>query len=195
MLQYHLLLKGITVYRSGCKREGILTTSTEITKELSRGEWKSLAKDTYYVKRSLSIGCGKLKLFIGYSPTEEKIQDLYIIKCGNGGCTRNLQALAISMSAVLRLGGSLDNLEKAFRGIDPCNSFISARAKGKKLSKGNYCGAAILNEVNKFLEEIDKKEIKKEKNADIEVCPECGEKINRSGGCIICPSCGYTKCD
>ena len=30
---------------------------------------------------------------------------------------------------------------------------------------------------------------------DIETCPECGEKINRSGGCIICPSCGYTKCD
>lgn len=202
-------LKGITVYRSGCKREGILTTSTEIPKELSRGEWKSLAKDTYYVKRNLSIGCGKLKLFIGYSPSEEKIQDLYIIKCGNGGCTRNLQALAISMSAVLRLGGSLDNLEKAFRGIDPCNSFISARAKGKELSKGNYCGAVILNEVNKFLEEIDKKESGEEKvkekntNANLTtqelldkgLCPECKEPLNHIAGCVQCSNCGFSRCN
>lgn len=189
-------LKGITIYRSGCKREGILTTEPKEDKELSRGDWKSLAKDTFYVKRNLSIGCGKLKLFIGYSPSEEKIQDLYIIKCGNGGCTRNLQALAISMSAVLRLGGSLDNLKKAFRGIDPCNSFILARAKGEELSKGNYCGAVILNEVDNFLKEVKKESSEERKNnEETEVCPECGEKINRSGGCIICPSCGYTKCD
>lgn len=201
-------LKGITIYRSGCKREGILTTEPKEDKELSRGDWKSLAKDTYYVKRSLSIGCGKLKLFIGYSPSEEKIQDLYIIKCGNGGCTRNLQALAISMSAVLRLGGSLDNLEKAFRGIDPCNSFVLARAKGKELSKGNYCGAAILNEVDNFLKEVkkesDKEKVKeKDVNANLTaqelldkgLCPECKEPLSHIAGCVQCSNCGFSRCN
>lgn len=201
--------KGITIYRSGCAREGILITKEiKENKELNRGEWKSLAEDTYYVKENLSIGCGKLKLFIGYSPSEKTIQDLYIIKCGNGGCTRNLQALAISMSAVLRLGGNLDNLEKAFRGIDPCNSFISARAKGRVLSKGTYCGNAILNCVKNFLEKqnVEKKEddTKAEKNIsnltkqellDNGLCPECKTPLNHMGGCVSCPNCAYTKCE
>ena len=209
--------KGMTIYRSGCAREGILTTTEkEEVKELQRGKWKSLAKDTYYIKKNLTIGCGKLKLFIGYSPSEEAIQDLYIIKNGNGGCTRNLQALAISMSAVLRLGGTLDNLEKAFRGIDPCNSFVSARAKGKELIKGTYCGSTILNCVKDLLKEIsneNKKEIKivKEKEntkkvnikdtlteqekLDKGLCPTCGDKLERIGGCMQCKTCGFSRCD
>ena len=206
-------LKGITVYRSGCAREGVLVSETkgETSMEiipLGRGEWKSLASDTYYVKRSLTIGCGKLKLFIGYSPSEQTVQDLYIVKCGNGGCSKNLQALAISMSAIMRLGGNLEQIEKAFSGIEPCNSFVRARAKGEILSKGNYCGSAILNEVRAFLNELnDVEEIvqPKEKNEFEEVkkseeiergniCPDCGEKLDFTGGCNICNNCGYSKC-
>ena len=150
--------KGLTIYRDGCARSGILTLDNkkeeEEVKELRRGEWKSLADDTYYVKRKLVIGCGTLKLFIGYSPSEQTIQDLYIVKSGQGGCEKNLQAIAIAMSALLRVGGNLGQLEKAFSGITPCPSFVSNRAKGIKLSTGNYCGMAIINEVKALLREI-----------------------------------------
>ena len=27
-----------------------------------------------------------------------------------------------------------------------------------------------------------------------EKCPECGEPIRREGGCVICSSCGWSKC-
>ena len=181
-----------------------------------------MADDTYYVKRKLVIGCGTLKLFIGYSPSEKIIQDLYIVKCGQGGCTNNLQAIAISMSALLRVGGNLEQLERAFSGIAPCPSFVSSRAKGIQLSKGNYCGMAIINEVKAFLKEIEKKEQPKVKNEKVEEkkevftedekeflkengesafafkynkCPQCGEKLERTDGCITCiKGCGWTKC-
>ena len=26
-------------------------------------------------------------------------------------------------------------------------------------------------------------------------CPECGERLTFEGGCNICRSCGYSKCD
>ena len=206
-------LKGMTIFRDGCARLGILTldnkenekTEEEEIKELRRGEWKSLADDTYYVKRNITIGCGKLKLFIGYSPNEQSIQDLYIVKCGQGGCTNNLQALAISMSALLRVGGNLEQLERAFSGIAPCPSFVSNRAKGISLSKGNYCGMAIINEVKAFLSEINgeqpkvinkEKENIKEENKGNVTCPECKEKtLSMQGGCNVCTNCGYTKCD
>ena len=220
--------KGLTIYRDGCERSGVLTLDDkkeekeEEIKELRRGEWKSLADDTYYVKRKLVIGCGTLKLFIGYSPSEQSIQDLYIVKSGQGGCEKNLQAIAISMSALLRVGGSLEQLERAFSGIAPCPSFVSSRAKGIQLSKGNYCGMAIINEVKAFLKEIEKKEQPKIKNEKVEEkketftedekeflkengesafafkynkCPQCGEELERTDGCITCiKGCGWTKC-
>ena len=200
-------LKGITIYRSGCKREGILTTNTdkkEEIHELKRGEWKPLAEDTYYIKRNLKIGCGKLKLFIGYSPSEKAIQDLYIKKSGSGGCAKNLETTVIGISAALRLGGNINNIQKAFSGVDACPSFASARAKGVELSKGSYCGSAIINEVYKFLKEIEneenikpvtKKTTVKDKQDNNSKCPECGEKVAFTGGCVQCNSCGYTKCD
>ena len=165
--------KGLTIYRDGCARSGVLTLDDkkedeeEEIKELRRGEWKSLADDTYYVKRKLVIGCGTLKLFIGYSPSEQTIQDLYIVKSGQGGCEKNLQAIAIAMSALLRVGGNLGQLEKAFSGITPCPSFVSNRAKGIKLSTGNYCGMAIINEVKTFLKEINGQELPKIKNEKV----------------------------
>ena len=211
-------LKGMTIFRDGCERAAILTTSKpkeekkeerineEEMNELKRGEWKSLAEDTYYVKRKLVIGCGTLKLFIGYSPSENAIQDLYIVKSGQGGCEKNLQAIAISMSALLRVGGSLEQLEKAFSGIGACPSFASARAKGITLSKGNYCGMTIINEVKKFLAEVNgaqqpkvnnkKEETKQHNIMGLEKCPECGEKtLMMTGGCMQCSNCSYTKCE
>lgn len=214
-------LKGLTIFRENCARLGILTSIPEKKDEipsevLERGEWKSLADDTYYVKRNLKIGCGKLKLFIGYSPEEQTIQDLYIVKSGQGGCEKNLQALAISMSALLRVGGNLEQLERAFAGITPCPSFISARTKGLPLSQGNYCGSAIINEVKNFLNEVSGIKIKtvvqepmcttsncatcenkcfEEPKKNNNKCPECGEDIASSGGCVICLNCGYSKCD
>ena len=203
--------KGLTIYRDGCARSGILTLDNkkeeeeEEIKELRRGEWKSLADDTYYVKRKLVIGCGTLKLFIGSSPSEQTIQDLYIVKSGQGGCEKNLQAIAIAMSALLRVGGNLGQLEKAFSGITPCPSFVSNRAKGIKLSTGNYCGMAIINEVKAFLREINSLELPQVKNEQTEIidkdkedgdkCPECGEKLIRSGGCMQCNNCGWSRCN
>lgn len=223
---HKLGIKGCTIFRPNPLRSGILVTEKQDDgvnelKELKRGEWKSLAEDTYYVKRKLTIGCGTLKLFIGYSPNEQAIQDLYIVKSGNGGCEKNLQAIAISMSALLRVGGSIEQLEKAFSGIAPCPSFVSSRAKGLSLSKGNYCGMAIINEVKSFLEEVSDSQLRvqnkkneEKKNIFTEEeekflkengesvfafrfnkCPQCGEKLERADGCITCiKGCGWTKC-
>lgn len=218
-------LKGITIYRSGCKREGILTTSdkTEETEvnELKRGEWSEKPKDTIYIEKQIKTGCGKLKLFIGISLSENKLVDIYVKRVADGGCVHNIDALVISISGMLRLGGSLYNVEKAFKGCGVCNSFTRARSKGKELSKGSSCPTAILyaikevesqylNKENNDDKLIDLTKTLKSKNIDVQVfeskkqlgkiddsikCPECGEKLAKTGGCDICQNCGYSKCN
>lgn len=212
---WELGLKGVTVYRSGCAREGILTLENENEKEileLPRGKLKSIVEDTIYYPKNLRIGCGKLKVMIGYSPSENTIQDLYVIRSGNGGCEKNIQAVAIFMSGMLRLGGNLFMLEKSIEGISGCPAFARGNALGKKLSKGDTCPLAILNILKEFETEmglknyeaaqvlIKQKEDKLNEDVDVvdthnAVCPDCGEKLEISGGCYSCRACGYSKCD
>jgi len=207
-------LKGVTVYRSGCAREGILTVGNEETnledeiEKLKRGELKSIAEDTVYYPKHIKIGCGKLRVMIGYSPSENKVQDIYVIRSGAGGCEKNIQAVAIYMSAVLRLGGNLFMMEEAIEGVSGCTAFAVGNAKGQNLSKGNTCPLAILNVVKEFEAEIGladhqkAQEIREQKKQEsiVEVstkahCPECGEELEISGGCYSCRSCGFSKCD
>lgn len=215
-------LKGMTIFRDNCARIAVLTLdnkkeekeeTVEETPELKRGEWKSLAEDTYYLKRNLTIGCGKLKLFVGISPSERNIQDIYITKCGAGGCEKNLQCIAILMSSMLRIGGNLDQIEKSFSGVSACPSFTRERGKGNHLSDGSYCGMAILKEIKAVIKELGfdkemeteeiKPQVPKKKREDVikventqddSHCPECGKKLIFTGGCRQC-ECGWSKCN
>ena len=215
-------LKGLTIYRAGCAREGILTTDNkkeeiEEIVELKRGEWEAIPDDTVYYKRKVYTGCGKLNLFIGFSPSENKVVEVYTKRSGKGGCEHNIDGEVIALSGMLRLGGTLDNIEKAYRGLGACPSFTRARERGEKLSKGKSCPSAILNAILDFEREmkgtkikltfndtkikpIPKEDIEQVKEIEEEIkagnrCPECGEPLQMTGGCNVCPGCGYTKCD
>jgi len=159
-------IKGCTIFRPNEVRQGIMITekteeekAKELIETLERGQWKPKAKDTFYYERKVYIGCGKLKLMIGWSNTEKTIQDMYVIRSGSGGCERNLQGMVIAMSGMLRLGGNLFNIEKSFEGVGGCNSFSTQRAKGIQLSQGNSCGTSILREIKTFLKEISNQTI------------------------------------
>ena len=204
-------LKGLTIYRAGCKREGILTTDNkkeeiEEVVELKRGEWEAIPDDTVYYKRKVYTGCGKLNLFIGFSPSENKVVEVYTKRSGKGGCEHNIDGEVIALSGMLRLGGTLDNIEKAYRGLGACPSFTRARERGEKLSKGKSCPSAILNAILDFEREMKGTKIKltfndtkikpipKEDTGTGNRCPECGEPLQMTGGCNVCPSCGFSKC-
>ena len=155
-------IKGCTIFRPNELREGILLSNkNKLTqqKELQRGEWDKIPSDTVYIRRKIHTGCGKLVLFVGYSESEDRITDFYIKRSANGGCVHNIDAVVISMSGMMRLGGSLDNIEKAFRGCGTCNSFTTAKLKGKKLSEGKSCPTAILNAIKDVENEIKSRQL------------------------------------
>lgn len=222
-------LKGITVYRVGSEREGILTEVTPVTLdetkiepviiprgeklktlELQRGEKKAIAPDTIYYKEEVKIGCGELNLFIGYSPSERALQDFWVKRKGNGGCERNIESTVISMSLLQRVGGSFEMLEESFKGIGSCNSFVHARSKGAKLSKGSNCGQAIFNTLYDFVKRMALQYVETDENRHVlkyafvegspavfvgNPCPSCGKPLHRQGGCYTCDECGFSKCD
>ena len=206
-------LKGITIYRSGCKREGVLTTDetkNEDVEELKRGEWEKIPEDTIYYKRKVYTGCGKINLFIGFSPSKNKVVEFYVKRSGEGGCEHNIDGEVIAMSGMLRLGGTLKTIVQAYKGLGVCNSFTRARMNGKKISKGKSCPSAILNVVLETEQQLlnthkeftpinlskeNKNDVHKQELLDKGICPECKEPLTASGGCYQCSNCGYSKCD
>ena len=161
-------IKGVTIFRPNEVRQGILLTENHKTKEdgkeLKRGEWEERPNEIIGIDRKVYSGCGKVKLHIKVVPSEKRIFDFYITNSSPGGCRLNLEALTITLSGMLRLGGDLSNIKQAFRGCGVCPSFTAARKSGKKVSKGSSCATAIYN----ILEEVEN-DLKNERLKELKI--------------------------
>ena len=203
-------LKGITVFRDNCKRVGILTKgeSKEEKKEvvIPRGFIVDVPDELTYRKYKIQSGCGKLYLFVGVDETERKIYDVFTNTDGTGGCSINTQANSRLLSACVRGGIPIEYVIEQLQKAGTCPSYQYARGSGKKVSPGKSCPSAMAKILQQIIDEFadDAKEIEEsfedeDEELSIEIpaseCPECKNKtLYHEGGCIICKSCGYSKC-
>lgn len=92
-------LKGITIYRSGCMREGVLVVADENNvKEdaalsyctnddmLPRGYIVDCQNDLVGKKRKLQTGCGSLHVLAFFDPIDGNLREVYFNKGSTGGC-------------------------------------------------------------------------------------------------------------
>ena len=184
-------LKGITVYRSGCAREGILTTT-----ENSNSEPKKVieTKSNIGLERHLTTGCGSLHV-CAYFDANGNLKNTYLSKGSSGGCNNFMIGLSRLISLAARNGLSIHEIVDQLNSCGTCPSYAVRRATKKDTSPGSCCPVAI----GKAL--IDMwKEVNQSHNIDTEIgtkvkCPECGEELVFEGGCNTCKNCGYSKCD
>lgn len=153
-LAWKMNLKGVTLYRSGCKREGILINN-DISDEdneqiytyekMPRGFIEDVPEGLVYRKYKLKNGCGNLYFFVGVDEIEGKIYDCFTNTDGVGGCTINTQANSRLLSAGLRGGVPVEYLIEQLNKSGTCPSFQYKRGKGENLATGKSCPSAIAN--------------------------------------------------
>lgn len=143
-------LKGITIYRDGCKRFGILTTGdtpTEITVEqsnpLERGTILSVSDDLIGAKRKLNTGCGSLHFETYFDEVSGEPMETFINVGSSGSCERNLQLISRLISLALRAGVSVENIIDQCKSIKPCPAYVTRTHKKQDTSKGSSCPSAI----------------------------------------------------
>ena len=205
-------LKGITVFRDNCKRVGILTKDgdsadpaiTEDEANIPRGYIVDVPDGLTYRKYKIQSGCGKLYLFVGVDESERKIYDVFTNTDGTGGCSINTQANSRLLSACVRGGVPIEYVIEQLQKSGTCPSYQYARGSGKKVSPGKSCPSAMAKILQQIVDEfaVDATELEEEfvENSDLNdapatECPECKNKtLYHEGGCIICKSCGYSKC-
>ena len=214
-------LKGITVFRNGCKRLGILTTNSSQEKEeeksLSRGEIISCSDNLIGMKRRLTTGCGSLHCTAWFDPHTGDLMEIYLNKGSTGGCANFMVGLSRMISLACRGGVKIEDIADQLQSTGACPSYASRTATKHDTSKGACCPMAVGNALMEMWKEM-KERIEKGNsiialaNSDSQIpssesrtsfnpeidngakCPECGSELIQEGGCVICKSCGWSKC-
>lgn len=215
-------LKGVTIFRDGCKRTAILTTDSKSEEksvnknvannllELPRGYITDVSDDLVGYKRKITTGCGTIHLEAYTDETSGEPQETFINIGSGGGCERNYQFISRLMSLALRAGVPIESIIDQAMSIRPCTAYVNRTKSKKDTSVGTSCPSAIghalkdlLNKMNEMRTvEIDSEEdncsvddINQSVDNNAAKCPECGEKLAFEGGCNSCKACGWSKCD
>lgn len=209
-------LKGITIFRDGCKRVGILNTkeTKKITagEGLKRGEIILVTDDVVGKKRKLITGCGSLHCIALFDPHTGALLETYLSKGSTGGCNNFMVGLSRMISISARGGIDIETIVDQLNSSGSCPSYTARRVTRKDTSKGACCpmavGNALMDMYKEMQEELSQKVGKDEKGKKIPkpkavpvrgetdkmYCPECGEPLVFEEGCNICKSCGWSKC-
>ena len=193
-------LKGVTIFREGCKRSAILSTSPEQKEEkeekteLSRGYIIKASDNCIGKKKTLYTGCGTLHCEAFFDPETGELRETYLSKGSSGGCNNFMIGLSRMISLSARGGVDIHTIVDQLKSSGTCPSYAVRTATKKDTSKGSSCPVAVGNALLEMYNELNKIEIKK--NTDVKnACPECGEELIFEGGCNTCKNCGWSKCD
>lgn len=205
-------LKGITIFRDGCARTGILTTDKVEDKQepnedtvlnniepVTREKLGDCLSGHTYVK---NVACGKLYITINRDENDNLVE-VFIDSGKSGGCSANAECLGRYASAAMRGGLSIDSIVDITRGVK-CSACTKVTGSGVKKIDGLSCGDVLARTIKTEYEMLhgkapEKKEtivkrvtVDKQQNAE---CPECGQPLVYEGGCRTCKNCGWSKCD
>ena len=207
-------LKGITIFRDGCKRVGILTDRKSDDKDktkvnhnaLSRGMIIKADDNCIGKKRTLTSGCGRMHLCAYFDPDTGALLETYVNRGSQGGCVCSYTGLSRMMSLAARGGIDIYSIVDQLKSSGSCPSYAVRSATRHDTSKGNCCptaiGNALIDMYNEVQEELglndnaDKpvtKKAVKQKQVKI-VAPKTESKdIEDASDMLergICPNCG-----
>jgi ribonucleoside-diphosphate reductase alpha chain len=208
-------LKGVTIFRDGCKRTAILTSDTKEDKkeeslktaltvdDMPRGYITQTSDDLVGYKRKLTTGCGTVHFEVYADSSSGEPQETFINIGSGGGCERNYQFISRLISLALRAGVPIEAIIEQAMSIRPCTAYVNRTKSKKDTSAGTSCPSAIgyaLKDLYAKAKELrlevdDEDDEVNEDKTSMPKCPECGMPLIQEGGCNICKNCGWTKCD
>ena len=210
LLAWKLGCKGVTIYRDHSRDAQVLSIGGGEREKAAQKEpvaYGNLGpRSRPAVMRGFTeqvyIGCGKLYVTVNYD--DQGICEVFTNTGKHGGCPSQSEAVGRLASLSLRSGIGIEDVIKQLKGIR-CPSTI--RQKGLSALSCPDAIAKVLLQAERSVQG-EKKELVIEKqpkipdhisfqldSAKMRFCPECGADILHEGGCVICPQCGFSKCN
>ena len=155
-------LKGVTIFRDGCKRTGILSTDTKSDDEendkepqkLERGMIIKADDNCVGKKRTLYTGCGTLHCEAFFDPDNGNLLETYFSKGSSGGCNQFMIGLSRMISLAARGGIDIYSIIDQLKSSGTCPSYAVRTATKHDTSKGSSCPVAIGNALEDMYKEM-----------------------------------------
>lgn len=199
-------LKGVTIFRDGCKRTGILTTDNKKkeTKEnnsdsdvpitLQRGMIIKADDNCIGKKRTLQTGCGTLHCEAFFDPDTGDLLETYLSKGSTGGCNNFMIGLSRMISLSARAGVDIYSIVDQLKSSGTCPSYAVRSATKHDTSVGSSCPVAVGNALmgmykelqNELFEDVDDKTVKKTEVIKQEKRTKTTDEVKS----VPCPECG-----
>ena len=193
-------LKGVTVYRSGCKREGILVTEVPKPEFIPNTSAPKRPKNLIADFHSIKVKGEQFIVLVGL--LENKPYEVFAFK-PNMVLNLPTHEGVITKKSKMHYAFKSELLE--IKELESVNEEMEERATTLYISMLLRHGVAIkyiiktakkvnsnITSFSSAICRILSKYIPAE--ASGEKCPECGGNLINEGGCTHCESCGYSKC-
>ncbi len=190
--------KGVTIYRDGSRPNQVLSTKKEKPPEVKRTEEvKSEAKTTKDtviedrpdilegITEKIRTGYGNLYVTINIADGRPFEVFAQIGKSGYSTMA-DTEAICRLISLMLRSNMPVKKIIEQLQGIGGANPIFG---HGEIIS-------SIPDAIAKVLKKHFGNGMKKVVRQDIYSvqCPDCGGRLQHKEGCVLCPSCGFSKC-
>ncbi len=180
-MAYRLGCKGVTLYRYGSRAKQVLSIGPDKT-ESAQIAPRPRPERTHGITQRITTGCGKL--YVTINSDEAGMCEVFAQMGKTGGCASSqIEAAGRLISLALRSGVKVEAIAKQLIGIR-CPS--PAWQNSKMVLSCPDAIAQVLKAVTQAdLEETD---------TMLGVCPDCGGVMTHQEGCLVCHSCGFSKC-
>ena len=110
--------------------------------------------------------------------------------------------LSRMISLAARSGCDIAQIVDQLKSCGSCPSYVVRTHTKRDTSIGSCCPMAVgwaltdmYKEMQTQLKGIPDEKPEDEKREIVNPCPKCGAELEFQGGCNICKSCGWTKCE
>ena len=180
LMAYDLGCKGLTIYRDGSRDAQVLNIQRK--PHYPQVEPRPRPDTTSGITERINTGCGKLYVTVNWD--DHGFCEVFASMGKAGGCAYSqIEATGRLISLALRSGVKMESIIRQLMGIR-CPSPMWAN--GEQIVSCSDAIAKVLNH-----------------NAHANItqdyslmgaCPDCGASVEHEGGCIVCRSCGFSRC-
>lgn len=203
-------LKGVTIFRDGCKRMPILSTKEKQGKQdknaltqietnntLSRGFIIDTNDNLVGKKRKIISGCGSLHCVAFFDPDSGELMETYLSKGSQGGCNSFMVGLSRMISLAARAGVGIDSIIDQLKSSTACPSYAARHASKHDTSIGSCCPGAIAFALKDMWNEMQDEISDDSEEAEQTFIPEINSNrntlfnnVDTLGAGEKCPECG-----